>query len=93
MTTYPLPKCEVNILLLYGTCIGYHQECIDHKQKSACNSVNDKVNTQLALAIAKLPYVCNLISKPLPDFISQLWRKLGEGLVPLLPEMVDVAST
>ena len=39
--------------------------------------------------------VVSLIPRPLPDFILQLWRKSGEGLVLLLchgPEMLDLVS-
>ena len=35
---------------------------------------------------------CSLVPRPLPDFISQPWRKIGEGLGSKLrhgPEMVD----
>jgi len=37
----------------------------------------------------------SLVPRPLPDFIPQPWRKLGEGLESLLchgPEMVDLVS-
>ena len=38
----------------------------------------------------------SLVPRPLPDFISQPWRKSGEGLGSLLrhgPEMVDSVNT
>ena len=37
----------------------------------------------------------SLVPRPLPDSISQPWRKLGEGLLSILhhgPEMVDSVS-
>ena len=43
-----------------------------------------------------LVFICGLVPKTLPDFISQLWRKSGEGLASLLRhglEMVDSVST
>ena len=39
--------------------------------------------------------VRGIVPRPLPDSISQLWRKLGEGLLSTLhhgPEMVDSVS-
>ena len=43
-----------------------------------------------------LVFICGLVPKPLPDFISQPWRKSGEGLASLLRhglEMEDSVST
>ena len=43
-----------------------------------------------------LVFICSLVPKPLPDFISQPWRKSGEGLASLLHhglEIVDSVST
>ena len=50
----------------------------------------------LSWALVYSYFLASLAPRPLPDFISQPWRKIGEGLGSKLrhePEMVDSVST
>ena len=83
----------MHILLDESTCILAHPQCthlhlhIAHPPQCThpCNG-----HTHVYLHVQRTPSTytypfTGLVPRPLPDFISQLWRKSGSGLRMLLP--------